>query len=241
MPTDIITLMQEHRSIRKYTDKPISEGDLHEIIKAAQSAATSSHLQCVSVVRVTDKVKREKLVEYTNGQQYVGAATEFLVFCADFHRYEEMFEAPKLGYTEQLLLGAVDAALMGQNAMLAAESYGLGAVFIGAIRNYPDKVIELLELPMHVFPLFGLCLGYPDQDPEVKPRMPMSMMLHESSYKPLNKDTLASYDKDVSDYYCARSSNNKSTTWSQAMEEKVLQEARPFIMKALNDQGFCQR
>ena len=67
----------------------------------------------------------------------------------------------ELGLAEQLLLGVVDTALMAQNAFTAAESLGLGGVYIGGLRNNIESVTELLKLPKHVLPLFGLCLGWP--------------------------------------------------------------------------------
>lgn len=71
------------------------------------------------------------------------------------------------GLAEQLLLGVVDTAMMAQNALTAAESLGLGGVFIGGLRNNIEPVTELLKLPQHVLPLFGLCLGWPADNPDI--------------------------------------------------------------------------
>ena len=113
-------------------------------------------------------------------------AAEFLVMCADLRRVAHALHktggAPLEGHTEHFLSASIDVALMAQNVMVAAESVGLGAVFIGGIRNDPMMVSELLELPDLVYPEFGLCLGWPDQQPEVKPRMPLEMIMHEDRY-----------------------------------------------------------
>ncbi|MCV5307300.1 nitroreductase NfsA, partial [Escherichia coli] len=87
-----------------------------------------------------------------------------------------------LGLAEQLLIGVVDTALLAQNALIAAESLGLGGVYIGGLRNSIEAVTELLELPQHVLPLFGLCLGWPADNPDIKPRMPAAMLVHENRY-----------------------------------------------------------
>jgi nitroreductase len=91
----------------------------------------------------------------SGGQQHVARAAEFWVFCADFNRLLQICPDARLGLAEQLLLGAVDTAMMAQNALVAAESLGLGGVYIGGIRNSIEGVTELLKLPQHVLPLFG--------------------------------------------------------------------------------------
>ncbi|MBX4334522.1 nitroreductase NfsA, partial [Mycobacterium tuberculosis] len=83
----------------------------------------------------------------------------------------------QLGLAEQLLIGVVDTALLAQNALTAAESLGLGGVYIGGLRNSIEAVTELLELPQHVLPLSGLCLGWPAHSPDIKPRMPAAMLV----------------------------------------------------------------
>ena len=110
-----------------------------EIIKAGQSAASSSFLQGVTIVRVTEPEKRRSFVEITGGQAYVDEAPEFLVFCADLNRPMRCCIAhggtPAEGLTEHFIIATVDAALYAQNVAVAAESAGLGICYIGAIRN----------------------------------------------------------------------------------------------------------
>lgn len=157
--TPTIELLRSHRSIRHFTDAPVSDEQRAEIIASAQAASTSSFLQCTSIIRITDPALRERLVPLTGGQQHVAQAAEFWVFCADFNRHLQICPQAQLGLAEQLLIGVVDTALLAQNALTAAESLGLGGVYIGGLRNSIEAVTELLELPQHVLPLFGLCLG----------------------------------------------------------------------------------
>ncbi len=236
--TEVTDLMQSHRSIRKFHDKAIDQCILKTILQSASSASTSSFLQCVSIVRVTDKHKRHKLVELTGNQAYVEQAAEFFVFCIDFRRHQQIVPDGYFGYTEQVILGSVDAALMGQNALLAAQSFGLGGVFIGGIRNNPKQVAELLALPQQTFALFGLCLGYPDQIPQQKPRLPLSVIVHENTYQDMDSETLAQYDQDIRDYYAKRTHNQKNNSWSDDIAAKLHKEARPFIQECLKAQGF---
>ncbi|MGY2799890.1 nitroreductase [Ewingella americana] len=239
--TPTIDLLRSHRSIRSFTDQPVTDEQREAIFGAAQSASTSSFLQCSSVIRITDPALREKLVEFTGGQKYVASAAEFWVFCADFNRNQQINPQAELGLAEQLLLGCVDTALLAQNAMTAAESLGLGGVFIGGIRNQVEEVIELLKLPKFVMPLFGMCIGHPAQDHQVKPRMPQSMLVHENSYQPLNPQTLADYDEQLAAYYLQRDSNARRDTWSDLIIRTLKKEQRPHMLAALHKQGWATR
>ncbi|PKB85996.1 nitroreductase A [Ewingella americana] len=239
--TPTIDLLRSHRSIRSFTDQPVTDEQREAILGAAQGASTSSFLQCSSIIRITDPALREKLVEFTGGQKYVASAAEFWVFCADFNRNQQINPQAELGLAEQLLLGCVDTALLAQNAMTAAESLGLGGVFIGGIRNQVEEVIELLKLPKFVMPLFGMCIGHPAQDHQVKPRMPQSMLVHENSYQPLNPQTLANYDEQLAAYYLQRDSNARRDTWSDLIIRTLKKEQRPHMLAALHKQGWATR
>ncbi len=234
-----INTILSHRSIRSFIDKPVDKVYLDAIIQAGIAASSSSLLQANSIIRVTDPVKREALVTFSGGQKYVGTAPEFLVFCIDFHRHVEMDEKVKSGFTELTLIGAVDAGIMAQNCLLAAESLGLGGVYIGGLRNCAQEVDELLELPPHTAVLFGMCLGYPDQSPEVKPRLSPDVILHENTYKLLDKSKVDEYDKIMRDYYASRTGNNKNVTWSDQITAKLTTESRPHIKGYLNGKGLA--
>ncbi|KFC01043.1 oxygen-insensitive NADPH nitroreductase [Trabulsiella guamensis ATCC 49490] len=239
--TPTIDLLCSHRSIRHFTDKPISEAQRNAIIASAQAASSSSFLQCSSIIRVTNPALRAQFVTLTGGQQHVAQAAEFWVFCADFNRLLQICPDASLGRAEQLLLGAVDTAMMGQNAMAAAESLGLGGVFIGGIRNSIEAVGEALKVPKHVLPLFGLCLGWPADDPGVKPRMPAAMLVHENEYQPVDEQILAQYDEEMARYYLTRDSNARRDTWSDHIRRTVIKETRPFILDYLHKQGWATR
>ncbi len=241
--TPTIDLLRAHRSIRAFTDQAISASQREAIIAAAQSASSSSFLQCSSIIRITDRSVRETLVTFSGEQKYVAEAAEFWVFCADFNRHLQICPDAHLGMAEQLLLGCIDTALMAQNAMIAAESLGLGGVYIGGIRNHIEPVAVLLALPQYTLPLFGLCLGWPDQQPDLKPRMPAQMMVHENQYQPVDADILANYDNQLADYYQKRSPRRQqgNVRWSDHIRQIMLRETRPFILDFLHKQGWVTR
>ncbi len=117
----------------------------------------------------------------------------------------------------------------------------LGGVYIGGIRNNIESVTELLKLPKHVLPLFGLCLGWPADNPDLKPRLPAELVVHENQYQPLDEKLLARYDEQLAEYYLTRGSNTRRDTWSDHIRRTLIKENRPFILEYLHKQGWATR
>lgn len=173
-PDAALEAFWRHRSVRRYTDQPISDALRAGMEAAAQSASTSSHLQLWSAVRVVDPELREQAAKLCGDQNQIRSAAEFYVFCADLHRVEVLGEAQPdaaLDHAEALLLAVVDASLAAERMVCAAEAAGLGICYIGAARNQPIELARLLGFPGRVFAVFGLCLGFPVPDAgRIKPR-----------------------------------------------------------------------
>lgn len=185
----VLETLLAHRSVRAFLPDPVAPETLHALVAAAQSAATSSNLQTWSVVAVTDQPRKDRLAALAGNQRHIREAPLFLVWLADLSRLAGLAEAhatPAEGihYLEMLLVGVVDASLASQNAVVALESLGLGAVYIGGIRNHPEQVAAELALPPLVFPVFGLCVGTPDpaRPARIKPRLPQPAILHHEQY-----------------------------------------------------------
>lgn len=243
---EVIQLLQSHRSIRKYTDDEIPQETLNELIKCGQSAATSSFIQACTVIQVEDKAKRDELVVLAGNQPYIASAARFLVFCADMNRHQltcDMHQAEmQSGFTEQFITATVDCALFAQNVITAAQSLGIQGVYIGGIRNQIQAVTDLLELPRLVYPVFGMCLGYPAQNPEVKPRLPLPVVLKKDSYNDESDPaTIGEYDEQVREYYRTRTGGNKDTAWSEQISEMLVKEARPHMLEYLKSRGYLIR
>ena len=133
----------------------------------------------------------------------------------------------------------MDTALVAQNTMIAAESLGLGGVFIGGIRNNPDRVCELLDIPDDVYPVFGMCLGYPADDPETKPRLPVNIVLKKDRYSTEgDEQRLEEYDRTTSEYYNNRSTCSRDDTWTGQMAEMMSKVMRPHMKEYINGKGF---
>ncbi len=238
-----IELLQSHRSIRKFSEKPIDQSVVNQLVNCGQCAATSSNVQAVTVIQIHETETRHKLAELAGGQPYVASCGAFLVYCADLNRPKFACQqqggefAP--GMTEHFIIATVDVALAAQNTVVAAESLGLGICYIGGLRNNPAAVSALLDLPDQVYPVFGLCLGYPDQDPEVKPRMPLdAVLMHEHYDSGVFDSNVNAYDETVRDYYLTRTGGNKDSSWSQEMKALVGKESRPHMDGFLKERGF---
>jgi len=214
-----------HRSVREFSDQPIGEPLLQALIAAAQSASTSSNLQLWSVVSVDDPAVREDFAELAGNQRQVVQAARFLVFCADHHRLrkagQKVGEAcAGLEYAEFGLMAFVDAALAAERLVCAAESVGLAACYIGAVRNDLPRACELLGLPEGVAPLFGLCLGYPHPAcrAEVKPRLDQAAVWHRERY---DQDVdVSAYDERMRGFYISQGMKGE-VTWSMRSARRV--------------------
>lgn len=243
---EVTKLMRRHSSVRSYTNETIEKELLEEIIASGQCASTSSFIQAYGVVRVVSPKKRAIIAEVAGGQPWIISAPEFLVMCADMQRINyachKSGNSELEGFTEHLISSSVDVALMAQNTLLAAESFGLGGVFIGGIRNDPTTLSQLLNLPQHVYPVFGLCLGWPKSKNESKPRFPVSAILHEDTYNYDSvKDQVDQYDTTMSDYYASRSQNAKVSDWSLPTTRAIQNKKRKHMLSFLKSRGFLKQ
>jgi nitroreductase len=185
------------------------------MIAAAQSAATSSNLQTWSVVAVTDPDRKHRLATLAGDQNQIRRAPLFLVWLADLARIAQAaadrhMPHEGLDYLEMWLVGVIDAALAAQNAVVAAESLGLGTVYIGAIRNHPLEVAAELQLPPLVMPVFGMCVGRPNpaRPAAIKPRLPQDAVLHREVYRPEQiPPAVERYNETMKAFYASQQMN----------------------------------
>ncbi|GLK64481.1 MULTISPECIES: NADPH-dependent oxidoreductase [Paracoccus] len=223
----VLASLLDHRSVRAYRPDPLAPGTVETLVAAASSAPTSSNIQAWSVVAVTDPDRRDRLAEIAGGQEHIRQAPLILVWIADLARAEAVADTAGvtlqgLDYTETFLLAAIDAALAAQNALIAAESLGLGTVYIGALRNDPKAVAELLNLPRRAAAVFGLVVGHPDRKVEtaVKPRLPQQAVLHHETYStaPL-AEAIARHDRATEAFRAEQSLPPQS--WSALLVDRL--------------------
>lgn len=181
-----VELMFRHRSRRAYRPDPLGADQLERLVDAARHASTSSYIQAYAVIAVHDADRRGECARLCGGQRHISEAPVFLAICADMHKLalacaQNGTELQTQSF-ELFLQATVDAALLGQNLMLGAEAEGLGGCMIGAARNHPIEMAELLGLPPHVFVLFGMTIGVAADDPVPRGRMPLAAVLHHERY-----------------------------------------------------------
>jgi len=190
-----IDSMHQHRSIRNYKPDPVPQELLDEILGAGIRASSSGNMQTYSIVVTRDRALRERLYEPHMQQDMVLDAPVLLTFCADFHRMRlwlELSEA-KDGFDNfmSFMVAAFDAALVAQNVALAAESKGLGICYMGSTLANCDQIGDILQLPQSVFPVVGFTLGYPDEDPPLRDRLPAYGLIHDETYHDYSPESIA--------------------------------------------------
>lgn len=238
-----------HRSIRSYLSDPLPNGTLELLVAAAQSASSSSNLQTWSVVAVSDPAKKARLAELAGGQGHIRQAPLFLVWVADLARpaytaAERAMPHAALDYTEMFLVAAIDASLAAQNAAAAAESLGLGIVYIGALRNKPEQVADVIGLPARSFALFGMCVGYanPERPAAIKPRLPQAAVLHHDSYDLAGQaEAIERYNAAMARFY-SEQAMSISGDWVEHSAKRVSGpeslSGRDRLVEALANLGF---
>ena len=251
--TPVIEQIHRHASIRQYKPEPVAGEWIEAIVAAGQRAATSSNLQTYAVIAVTEPAKRAALAQLAGDQAHIVEAPVFLAWCADLSKLDRATQLRQLPHShetvESFLIAAIDVALAAQNAVLAAESLGLGTCYIGGLRNHPREVIELLGLPPLMFPITGLTVGWPDAEPNHRPRLPQRAILHWESYSRAEEDAaLHEYDQTMiaTGIYNnrqvpapGRPGQTEEYGWLEHSARRVSQPLRVELGRVLREQGFA--
>ena len=217
--SETITLMKSHTSVRRFKEEAIPQEDLNTILSAGQMASSWKNFQSYSVIVVRSQEKKDALFELVP-QEAIRQSAAFLLFVGDLNRAEKGARLHTDTFQPQgvegLLITSVDAALAGQNTLLAAESLGYGGVIIGLVRYKSVELAELFKLPDYTYPVFGIALGVPNQQHDVKPRLPLEQVVFEEEYQEQTAEAIETYDRVQTEYAGARA----TTTWSQRLAEQ---------------------
>ena len=190
----------EHRVHRKFDGRPVAPGLLRLLFAAALSAPSKSDLQQADIVHVADRARIQAIADTIPDMPWIAQAPVFLVFCANNRRLRQVGEwrgKPFVNeHLDHFLNAAVDAALVMMNFIRAAEAVGLGICPISHVRNRADWLTRLLELPEGVFPVAGLCVGYPAEAGRITPRLPLEVTVHVDRYDEAGvRDKIEAYDR----------------------------------------------
>ena len=243
---ETINKQLDHRTIREFKDEKIDDNTIQTLLDVANRAPTSNGMQLLSIIRITDQKLKDELAINGN-QEYMARAPYLWVFVVDLYRNyqiakENNEENDEMIGFDKFMQGYNDAMIASQNVAVAAESLGLGVNYFGNIHNDTSKVIELLKLPKLTFPAVGLGFGYPNQQPQLKPRMDIKLKNFENSYEIFDNynEKISDYDKEMTTYYDLRDSNRRSDSFSRQIPKKQgkLIANRDKIFNTLINQGF---
>ena len=174
------------KTIRKYSDKPVSDELLNRLLSEAMRTQTMGNLQLYSVVVTRSDEMKQKLAPAHFNQPMVTQAPVVLTVCADFNRTTKWAECRKAhpGYDNLLsfLNAATDALLYTQTFCNLADEEGLGYCFLGTTVYNPQQIIDTLKLPRLVMPVATITLGWPDENPPRTDRLPIESIVHNETY-----------------------------------------------------------
>ena len=198
--SDTHILQLQHRSCRQFRKTPVPEETLKLLFACSLSAPSKSDLQQVSIIHLQSRDSRNFIHSVLPSMPWIKTAPVFLLFCGDSHRIKTVCEMHNTTFAhdplDAFLNTATDTAMVLQNFIIAAEAAGLGCCPISAVREFTDQVAKFCQMPDGVYPLAGLCLGYPEGTSDISVRLPMSASLHKNKYDEKNlKASIKDYDK----------------------------------------------
>ena len=197
---DSLARMLEHRSQRRYTPQPVGPALLKLLFACALSAPSKSDLQQADIVHVADSATRTTIADLIPDNPWVRAAPVFLVFCGDNRRTRQVAELRGKPFAndhlDAFMNAAVDAGIVMATFIHAAEAVGLGCCPISSVRNHAQTVSDLLALPDWVFPVAGLCVGYPSEAGQITARLPLDVTVHTDRFDETGIDAkIDAYDR----------------------------------------------
>ncbi|BBM82569.1 nitroreductase family protein [Candidatus Uabimicrobium amorphum] len=219
---DIFEVLENHKSIREYKSTQVPEELLQKILHAGLRASSSGNMQTWSVVVTSDPKIRQSLFQAHFEQEMLLQAPLLLTFCSDFHRMRRWIKlrdaADNFDNLMSFMIGAIDATIAAQNVALAAEAEGLGICYMGTTLASCDTIAQILELPPNVVPVVGYVMGYPDESPQLRDRLPLSGLVHREKYTKYS-------DEDIATIYEERETKGWDRYMSVPRLRKMIEES----------------
>jgi nitroreductase len=219
---ELFEVINQHRSIREYKSDPVPAELLDEILNAGIRASSSGNMQSYSIVVTQKQELREKLFVPHMEQKMVLDAPVLITFCADFNRMRKWLsinDAPdNFDNFMSFMIATIDATLVSQNVALAAEARGLGICYLGSTFANCDQIGEILQLPKTVLPVVGFTLGYPDESPKLRDRLPLDGLVHHEVYQDYSEER-------VKEIYQDRDKNGWNRYMTYPRLKKMIEES----------------
>lgn len=245
---EVLKTIQNHRSIRDFTDEKLTDEEVNILVNAAQRTSNSMSEQQYSIISVTDPKKLARLGEITL-HHLPDKAGHFFLFIADQHRNAQIIKHHKpdanleaLHSADKFLASVHDVDLAVQNTLLTAESMGLGGTIMGSIYNNPKEIIKMFNLPELTFPVLGLSIGHPASTPDLKPRINNQLIHFENGYQEPDMQIVGKFDKTLNEYYKNRKGSKRDTNFFKNIWSDISKgNYRKDLLPAIKSQGFLQR
>ncbi len=213
---EVIKQLIERKSVRVFTDREIGAKEKEIILEAAVNAPTAGNQQLYTIIDVTDPELKAQLSITCDNQSFITEAKMVLVFCADCRKWYDAFLTagcePRLPAAGDLMLAVSDTNIAAQNAVVAAQSLGIGSCYIGDVMENCEKQRELLCLPEYVFPAAMLVFGYPTEQQTTRPkpaRVAMKHIVHENAYRRMDA-------QELEEMFTPRCGHQSYTQWMDA-------------------------
>ena len=211
--------IRNRKTIRKYSDKIVSEELLNKLLEEAEHTPTMGNLQLYSVIVTRSKDGKEALAPAHFNQPMVTEAPVVLTICADFRRTSTWAENRKAepGYDNFLsfMNASTDALLYTQSFCNLAEEEGLGTCYLGTTIYMPQMIIDTLKLPKLVFPIATITLGWPDEEPNISDRLPLSAIIHNEHYEDYTPEK-------INDYYSEKENLKENIQFVEINKKETL-------------------
>lgn len=231
---ETIRSLHERKSVRVFEEREIPKEIKDHILEAAVQAPSAGCQQLYTILDITKKDLKDKLVTTCDNQPFIASAPLVLIFCADCKKWYDAFcdvgcEPRKPGVGD-LMLAVLDATIAAQNAVVAAESLGVGSCYIGDVMENCEEQRKVLNLPEYIFPAAMVVFGWPttQQKERKKPeRCAMKHIVHENGYRTMDGEELREmldYKKGVQTYeqWCKTFCNRKyQSDFSREMTRSV--------------------
>ena len=248
----MLDVLNNRTTIRKYSDKDVSQELLNEVLEAGCRASTTGNMQVYSIVVTRNNDMKEKLAPSHFNQPMVKNAPVTLTFCADFNRFNKWCKLNNAepGYDNFLsfVTASIDALLVAQTVCVAAEAKGLGICYLGTTTYLAKNIIDTLKLPNGVVPITTVTLGWPDEKPVQIDRLPLEAVVHNETYKDYS-------DADIKNLYAekeAREDNkafvkeNNKESLAQVFTDVRYKKAdnvtfSNMLLSVLKEQGFMNQ
>lgn len=233
----VIEQLQNHRTYRDFDEAyQLNDSELEAILAAARQAPTWMNGQFYSIIVIRDTAIREQLVAWNPTNPHMRKSSVFLLFVGDLNRTARASKMYEKEYVvdgiEPILLATTDAALALENTVVAVESLGLGSVVVGSIRKFGQEISELLELPDYTFPLFGLSIGKPIVEMEVKPRLPEKAVVHYDKFTEYDDELIAAYDQTMEIFGEARETKKWSLKFADFFSVNPVPKTTDALLRA---------